>query len=166
MKTLLLMRHCEASTSLSARLSDQRLALTLQGGEDAQRVGDSLLRRGTIPQVITCSTALRAASTATIMARALGLKHPVTAIAALYAAEPERYLEEVQLLPLNVEVALVVGHNPAISRLAQLLRREGTAGSQFIPGGLACLEFANENWLDIRYHSGNFKWYLTPDSAG
>ena len=166
MKTLLLMRHCEASTSLSARLSDQRLALTLQGGEDARRISRALLSRGTVPQVITCSTALRAASTATIMARVLGLREQVTTNAALYAAEPERYLEEVQLLPLKVEVALVVGHNPAISRLAQLLRREGVTGGQFIPGGLACLEFAAENWLGIRYHSGNFKWYLTPDSAG
>lgn len=166
MKTLLLMRHCQASTALSARLSDQQLPLTPQGSEDAQRMGRAILSRGIVPQIITCSAAHRAASTATIMGQALGLKDPVTAIAALYAAEPERYLEEVQSLPHKVNVALVVGHNPEISRLAQLLRREGVTGSQFIPGGLACLEFAAENWRGIRYHSGNFKWYLTPDRAG
>ena len=166
MKTLLLMRHCEASTGISARVSDRQLALTIQGGEDAQRMGRALLSRGIVPQIITCSAAQRAASTATIMGRALGLEDAVNAIAALYDAEPERYLEEVQSLPVKVEVALVVGHNPAISRLAQLLRREGVTGGQFIPGGLACLEFAAENWLGIRYHSGNFKWYMTPDSAG
>ncbi len=165
MKTLLLMRHCQASTGLSARLSDQQQALTRQGSDDARRMGGALLRMGTVPQVITCSAAKRATLTATIMARALGLG-PVTAIAALYDAGPERYLEEVQLLPVKLEVALVVGHNPAISRLAKLLRRKGVAGGQFVPGGLACLEFAAENWRDIRYHSGNCKWYLTPETAG
>ncbi len=165
MKTLLLMRHCEASTDISPRLSDKQLALTLQGSDDARRTGRALLRMGTVPQVITCSAAQRAVSTATIMAQVLGLD-PVTASAALYSAGPERYLEEVQLLPVKLEVALVVGHNPAISRLAQLLRREGVSSGQFIPGGLACLEFADENWRDIRYHSGNYHWYLTPDTTG
>ncbi len=165
MKTLLLMRHCEASTGVSTRLSDNQLALTLQGSDDARRMARALPRMGTVPQIITCSAAKRAALTATIMAQILG-HNPVTAIAALYAAGPERYLEEVQLLPGKVEVALMVGHNPAISRLAQLLRREGVAGGQFIPGGLACLEFTAQSWGDIRYHNGNCKWYLTPDTAG
>ncbi len=165
MKTLLLMRHCQASTGFSARLSDEQLALTLQGSDDARRMGRALLRMGTIPQVITCSAAQRAVLTATIMAQVLGLD-PVTAIADFYAAGPERYLEEVQLLPGKVEMALMVGHNPTISRLAQLLRREGVAGGQFIPGGLACLEFTARSWGDIRYHNGNCKWYLTPDTAG
>ncbi len=165
MKTLLLMRHCEASTRISTQVSGEQLGLTLQGSEQARRMGEALLRMGAFPQVIICSAAQRAASTATIMAQVLELD-PVTTSAALYAAEPERYLEEVQLLPVKAKMALVVGHNPTISRLAQLLRRDGVTGGQFTPGGLACLEFADENWGDIQYHSGNYRWYLTPDSAG
>ena len=166
MKTLLLMRHCEAGSGLAARLSDEQLALTARGSQDARRLGNGLLRHGTVPQVIASSSAQRAYQTATIIAKVLGIKDPVTAIAALFAAGPDRYLEEIRLLPAEAQVALVVGHNPAVSRLSQLLRQAGVAGGRFIPGGLVCLEFAGRCWDDIRYHSGNCKWYLTPDSAG
>ncbi len=165
MKTLLLMRHCQTEDS-TARQTDKHRPLTSQGRDDARRMGAVLQRKGLVPQLVVHSSAHRAAQTADLVASELGIEGILLASPRLYAAEAEGYLEEIQLLPDDVDLVLLVGHNPAVTRLAVNLYGEGLAVAHFPPGAMAGYEFPGNSWSYVRHSQGNCRWYHSPRDTG
>ena len=174
------MRHGQAEDQFAAHLHDFHRALTPAGLGDAHRMGLALgpgrkpqprravygepgeARGGSTPEIILTSEARRAVTTAEQVAGALGVAVKVRPNPRLYDATPETYLAEVQRLPEELSVALVVGHNPGISSLAQRLRSEGELTGSFPPAAAACFEFAIPSWKDIRFRLGNCRWFIKP----
>jgi phosphohistidine phosphatase len=72
------------------------------------------------------SPALRAKTTAAIFAKELGLESP-RELQELYLASAATLLAAVQAFPKSVKSAMVVGHNPGLSLLADDLA-EGRTG--------------------------------------
>ena len=165
MKTLLLMRHCQAEDS-TARQPDKHRSLTLRGEDDARRMGATLQREGLVPQLVVHSSARRAAQTAGLVAGELGIEGVLLASPRLYAAETEGYLEEIQLLPDDVDMVLVVGHNPSVADLATRLYGQGLAVAHFPAGAMAGYEFPGDGWISIRPSQGNCRWYHSPENSG
>ncbi len=155
------MRHCQTKGG-TARLADKHRALTSQGRDDARRMGTALQREGLVPQLVIHSTAHRAVQTASLVAGALGIEGLLIAVPQLYAAGSDSYLEEIQLLSDDVGVALLVGHNPAVTRLAIRLHGEGLAVAHFPSGAVAGFEFPGDSWSAIRYSQGHCRWYHSP----
>ena len=67
MKTLLLMRHAKSSWK-QVGLADHEWPLNMRAKGDAPRMGNLLWERDLVPELILCSTALRARRTAEIVA--------------------------------------------------------------------------------------------------
>jgi phosphohistidine phosphatase len=92
MKTLVLVRHAKSAWD-SPGLDDHERPLAERGLRDAPEMGRRLAERGLVPDVIRSSTAVRARTTAKLMAQALGVgADRVQLDERLYGAMPEEIL--------------------------------------------------------------------------
>lgn len=121
MKTLILMRHGDASVSAE---SDFARALTPLGRQQCRRTALSLIDTQLRPDAVVCSSAVRTLQSAQIVAEVLAVPRSVNALTDLYLAEPEGYLAAIRAAGADVATLLVVGHNPGLSDLASLLLKE------------------------------------------
>jgi phosphohistidine phosphatase len=121
MKTLTLLRHAKSSWGDSA-LSDRERPLNERGERDAPVMGRRIVEAGIRPSMIISSPAVRAWTTAKIVAQEIG--YPVEFL----QREDELYLASLNTL-LDVVCAqddefnhlMVVGHNPGLTDFANYL---------------------------------------------
>ncbi|HQL40433.1 MAG TPA: histidine phosphatase family protein, partial [Anaerolineaceae bacterium] len=92
-----------------------------RGEKDAPRMGKLLRDHNLVPQVILSSTAVRCSQTAEAVADKIDYKNEVIYSPTLYLAEPQTYLDALQGLSDDVDCVLVVGHNPGLEGLVQIL---------------------------------------------
>lgn len=120
MKTLLVVRHGKSSWK-DATLSDAQRPLKKRGVRQSQFIGNVLLENELVPQLILSSPAERALQTAEIIAGVSKVSKPVKLVESFYLAEPEAYIEALSKLPDSIERVMVVGHNPGLEALLQLM---------------------------------------------
>lgn len=121
MKTLVLVRHAKSSWE-HTDLPDRDRPLNDRGRRDAPRMGRRLAERGLVPDMILSSTALRARTTAQLMAEALGFDvERIVLDERLYAASADEVLRVIGEIDSEVGSAMVVGHNPETVSLAHRL---------------------------------------------
>jgi phosphohistidine phosphatase len=120
MKTLLLMRHAKSSWK-HAEMPDHERPLNKRGKKDAPMMGSLIKDKELIPQKILCSTALRATETARLVQDKNDFNSDTVFLDSYYMAEPNAYLEALQTLPDDIERVMVIGHNPGLEGLLQIL---------------------------------------------
>jgi phosphohistidine phosphatase len=114
------MRHAKSSWK-DSEVPDQERDLNKRGEKDAPRMGKLVKKEGHKPDLVISSPAVRARRTAELIAEKLDYEHPITFVDALYLGEPEDYMTVIKNLPDEVDTALVIGHNPGLETLLQLL---------------------------------------------
>ena len=112
MKTLLLARHAKSDWDV-AGLRDHDRPLNARGLRDAPAMARRLVDDGVALQRIVSSTAVRARRTAEEYAAAFGIAPGEDPD--LYAASARTILRVAAALPDDVEVAMLVGHNPGMA---------------------------------------------------
>jgi phosphohistidine phosphatase len=125
-RRLTLVRHAKSDWSLPGQQDWDRV-LNKRGQQDAPEMARRLRSRKLKPDLILTSPAVRALSTASIMAREL--KVPVEHIAQderLYLAEADAIVEVVRELGGDARHVMVFAHNPGITECANRL----SAGEQ------------------------------------
>lgn len=126
-KILLLVRHAKSSWK-HPQLEDNQRPLNKRGLRDAPVMGQRLLVRSMVPDLIVSSPAVRALTTAQLIAYEVGSSpEKVVTDDNLYAATPRDVLSAVSVLDDGVRLALVVTHNPAITELANQFSDEPIA---------------------------------------
>ncbi|MEX2491133.1 MAG: histidine phosphatase family protein [Nitrospirales bacterium] len=147
MKTLYLSRHAKSSWN-NSNLSDHARPLNDRGERDAPQMGKRLRKRKPQPTIIIASSAVRAETTATLLAEAIG--YPVSDITIderLYGAEVKDVVSIIGELDNAIDCAMLVGHNPTFTDLINAL-----SGSQIenVPTcGIAVLKFPTKTWSKI-----------------
>lgn len=145
MKTLILMRHGKSSWK-HLELSDHDRPLKKRGKRDAPRMGELLKEKDLVPQRILSSTAVRARRTAEMVAEECGFEGDIDYLRSFYHAELLEYFEVLQELPDEVERVLVIGHNPSLEGLLQILSDEIEA----LPtAAVAQIELKIKSWSEI-----------------
>lgn len=145
MKTLLILRHAKSDWN-NSRLSDYDRPLNGRGKQDAPRMGRLLRDEALVPDLIITSSAKRALSTAEAVATASGYEHEIKYTRRLYHAAPEQYIEILQEAGGDYERVMVVGHNPGIEYLVDLL----TDVDERMPtAALAQVELPIAQWTDL-----------------
>jgi phosphohistidine phosphatase len=120
MKTLLLMRHAKSSWK-HPELQDYDRPLSKRGLKDAPSMGKIVQDRELVPELILSSPALRAQQTAELVSEACGSTRPVEYINEFYLAEPQVYLDGLHALSPDLERVMLIGHNPGLEGLLQML---------------------------------------------
>jgi phosphohistidine phosphatase len=117
-KTLVLMRHAKAEqsgpTDFERQLADRGLV-------DATEAGQWLAGRGVEPDAALVSAAVRTEQTWDSVNEAAGWDLEATLEEALYEAGTESALDLVRQTEEGVSTLVVVGHNPTMASLAQLV---------------------------------------------
>lgn len=116
MKTLCLMRHAKSSWDTEG-VQDHDRPLNDRGQRAAPAMGQLLVEKSLVPELIVSSTALRARETALAVAAACAWKPDLRLTRSLYMAEPDDILQVVAQLTDDVKRVLVVGHNPGMEDL-------------------------------------------------
>jgi phosphohistidine phosphatase len=160
MKRLTLVRHAKSSWKDPGRADFDR-PLSKRGKQDAPRMGERLAARGQRPDLILSSPARRARKTAKEIARKIGLPSERLVLEEkIYEAEPEALLEVVQSLDDRWENVMLVGHNPGLTDLGNLLADCEIAN---IPTcGVLCLDFAAAAWHNVAHGAGTLVFYDYP----
>lgn len=146
MKTLLLLRHAKSSWD-DESVPDHDRPLNRRGKKAAPVMGRLILKEGLTPDRIYSSTALRARKTAEAVARACRIRDRVELVESLYLAPAGTLLAEAQTrTPEPIERVLLVGHNPGMEDLVEVLsgRRE-----RFPTAALAVFELGIDAWADL-----------------
>lgn len=120
MKTLLLMRHAKSSWK-ETDLADHERPLNKRGRGDAPRMGQLLADHELVPQQILSSSALRARQTAEAVMEISGFHNEVNYLDRLYMAEADEYIAALRELPDSIERVMIIGHNPGLETLLQVL---------------------------------------------
>jgi phosphohistidine phosphatase len=122
--TLHLLRHAKSSWS-DPTLSDHQRPLARRGQRDAKRIAKHLVRVGIEPELVLCSTAVRARETLELIRAGLGAAPKVSFEAELYAASSRELLERIHTVPDEVTSLMLIGHNPSLQDLALALSSGG-----------------------------------------
>ncbi len=145
MKTLLLLRHAKSSWD-DPSVSDHDRPLNARGHRDAPRIGDLIKQHGLTPDLIVASTAARAQATARYVAQHCEYPGEIDSTGSLYNAAPDEYLAYLRSLPDEYAAVMVVGHNPGLEDLLEMV----TGAYQKMPtAALAYVSFDISSWRDL-----------------
>ena len=157
MKRLLIVRHAKAIKA-GPRGRDADRALSERGADDATEMGRRIAARGTHPDAVVCSPAARALETARLICRELDFPwREILAVKAAYQADVETLVELVRAIDEPAQTALLVGHNPGCTELAQALARD--FGQELPTCAVVALDFPADTWRGVRRRSGDLRWY-------
>ena len=149
MKTLLILRHAKSDWG-HANLSDHDRPLNKRGLKEAPMMGDLIRAEGLTPDLILSSTAHRARHTAELVGETCGYAGDILFPRDLYLAEPEGYVETIQVHAREEAIVMVVGHNPGVEDLAATLTDESIS---MTTANLVQITLPIENWQALREHT-------------
>ncbi|MBC7235060.1 MAG: histidine phosphatase family protein [Chloroflexi bacterium] len=144
-RTLLILRHAKSRWD-DVGVSDHDRKLTKRGKRDARRLGIALAERGLVPDVILTSTAKRAQSTARRVAKGSGYDGELLQEPSLYSDDEWASLGLLAGLGMDIETAMVVGHNPTLQDLVALLTGEHLP---LATANLVCIELPIDDWHQL-----------------
>lgn len=153
LRRLTLVRHAKSDWSLPGQ-EDWDRALNRRGQQDAPEMARRLRARKLKPDLVVSSPAVRALTTASIMAREL--KVPAERIAQddrLYLAEPAGMLQVVRELGGSAAHVMVFGHNPGITEFANRLSAGDRIDNMPTCAVFSAL-FAIDDWCRLDWGQG------------
>lgn len=148
MKTLLLLRHGKSSWKDST-LDDHDRPLKPRGIKAARRIGNVIRHRQIKPDVVLCSTAVRAKETIRICLDEAGVQPSVHFLRELYHCEPSQFVTQLRSVDGTANTVLVVSHNPGLELFLQQLTGEVYP---FPTAALAMLQLEIADWSQV--HEG------------
>jgi phosphohistidine phosphatase len=163
------MRHAQAEPGGDI---DHERELAQRGWDDAVAAGRWLADRGFVPDGARVSAARRTTSTWLAVAEGGSFEVEAELSESLYAAGPETALDLVRETTPDVSALVVVGHNPTIAYLAQLLD-DGTGDAEalrematgFPAGALARFEVQG-TWAELDLASARLVGFHAGHAGG
>jgi len=152
MKTLFLLRHAKSSWD-DPDLKDFERPLNKRGKQDIPVMAERFRDRHAKLDSVVCSPAVRAKTTAALMAAELGFPaEDVISYPELYFAGTGMFLKAAGQFDSDCEAGMLVGHNPAITEFANAL---ANAQIDNIPTcGLVQISLPINSWSDVELGTG------------
>ncbi len=158
MKTLYIMRHAKSSWDHPS-LSDFERPLNGRGKNAAPFMGGLIRRRDLLPEVILCSPARRALSTAKLVKQGGALNADILFDERIYEASPNNLRQVVAELDDTFSSAMLIGHNPGIEGFIRYLTNE----LEPMPtAAVAVIELDVEKWSEVNDGCGELKTVIRP----
>lgn len=144
MKTLLILRHGKAVKDDA--IDDHGRALNARGKKESERMGRLLKDEHLLPDVILSSDAKRCRRTVEKVCVASGYRGETILAGELYLAPAESYLKALSRLSEEVGRVLLVGHNPGLEMLLELLIQRY---EPLTTAALAHVRLGVERWSEL-----------------
>jgi phosphohistidine phosphatase len=151
MKSLLILRHAK-SRPKDPNLSDHDRPLDELGKDDALIMGKLIRdKKDLVPDFIISSNALRAKTTAELVAKGCKYEGDIVLNHSLYEAKPKDYMNILETLSDRYTHVLLVGHNPTIEEAIEMLTDSSDDNKIVMPScALAHLSIPIEKWSDLK----------------
>jgi phosphohistidine phosphatase len=160
MKTLYLMRHAKSSWNFDD-LTDQERPLNNRGRDDAPAMGQALANRDIRLDLLVSSPAVRAMSTATLVAKQIDYPHDkIEVVERIYGAEVPDLLDIVRHFPDAADSVLLVGHNNTLTDFVNLLSPNQMP--ELPTAAIVCLKFNTPTWAELDRANAEFYFYDYP----
>lgn len=169
-KRVLLLRHAKSSWK-DPHLDDRDRPLAPRGRRAVTALARHLRATGSSPDLVVCSSAVRARQTWEGVAPGIPPDVAVEIDDALYGAGAAALLERLTRLPAGVDIVLVIGHNPGLAELAAGLADAGDPSlrarmaAKFPTGALATLDAPGE-WRDLTWGRATLADFVVPRDLG
>jgi phosphohistidine phosphatase len=166
MRTLHLLRHAKSSWD-DPGLDDHDRPLAPRGTKAARHMASHLEDQRISVRLVLCSSAVRARQTLDLVMPALGGSPDIRIEDELYGADATDLLARLRRIDEAVPSVLLVGHNPALQQLAEVLAGDGDAGAlqalqrKFPTGALATVT-ARSTWRGLQLGSGYLESFVVP----
>ncbi|MFT4264447.1 MAG: histidine phosphatase family protein [Nocardioides sp.] len=158
-RTLVIVRHAKAE---QFGPSDHERPLAARGRADAAAAGRWLAAAGIVPDEVLVSTALRTRETFAAIADAAGWEVEPWIDTTLYSAGVDTVLELLHAVSEETRTAVVVGHNPTVSMVAQLLDDgSGVPLGELATGAVAVFAYDGA-WADLDVGSATLRAFEAP----
>ena len=155
MKTLYLIRHADSEWKNGT--SDFDRSLSPKGLQDASNICEELESLNFNPTLTVCSPALRTQTTAEIIAKnCLTVFEP-----SIYESPVNNLIDVINNLPNDFKEVALIGHNPAISLLANYLTNDTSNSMQ--PCTVIKIELTIEKWNEITQGAGTEVFCISPE---
>jgi phosphohistidine phosphatase len=165
MKTLYLMRHAKSSWSFD-ELTDQERPLNDRGRADAPHMGQALAKRHLALDLLVSSPAVRALTTAVLVARELSYPHDKIQVEpSIYQADLDTLLSVIRALPDAAGSVLLTGHNPTITDTANYLLPNNSLTHEMPTAAVLCIRFQTDHWAEAGPATAEFYFYDYPKST-
>jgi phosphohistidine phosphatase len=163
-RQLFLLRHAKSSHD-EPDLADHDRPLAPRGRRAATAMARHMRDRGLEPALVLCSSATRARQTFDAVAAGSGESPDVRIESELYEATETGLLERLRQIPDDVPSAMIVGHNPAIERLALNLAAGGPDLAELArkyPTGALALLRVEGSWADLQPDGARLTVFVKP----
>lgn len=164
MKILYLMRHAKSSWNFDG-LSDKERPLNDRGREDAPAMGRALVARQLQLDLLVSSPAVRALSTAALVAHEMGYApERIQVVDGIYEADADRLVDIIHELPDEAGSVLLLGHNPTMTETVNYLSPRAV---QDMPtAAIACLHFQTDSWAEAHRSNAELYFFDYPKNQG
>lgn len=167
MRRLMLLRHAKSDWGTPG-LRDHDRPLNARGRDAAPRMGAYMARHALVPDAVIASTAVRVRETLDLLMPAFDKPPKVVHEAKIYEAAPETLLKTIRDTARGAHSLLLVGHNPGIGELAELLIAAGDVETRqqliekYPTGALAVIDFAVDDWTKLHAKGGRLDRFVSP----
>jgi phosphohistidine phosphatase len=165
-----LLRHTKSSWD-EPELRDHERPLAKRGRKAVALLREHLRESGVAPDLVLCSSAVRAIQTLEGVRDGLPPEARVEVEADLYAATAESLLGRLRRLPEEIGSVMLVGHNAGIEDLAVELSGGGDPDARsameakYPTGGLATLAFEG-TWRELGPQAATLEAFAVPKRLG
>jgi len=171
MRQLFILRHAKPSWN-DPRLEDIDRPLTEEGKQDSIALGQYMARENMIPDIILCSSAVRAVQTLDGIIAGLDDRllpdHEIARDKGMYLTGAGSLYEKIKGVPERFDTILLIAHNPDVHNLAVNLIQDGPADHiqklhQGYPAGALCvLECPCNRWGQLELGKNRLEMFLSP----
>lgn len=159
-KLLFLTRHAKSSWA-DTGLADKQRPLNKRGLRDAPRMGEFLAAQRILPQLVVSSPALRAFTTAKMLAEKVGINSKDIVIDdTIYMAYPEDLLKLIREFDNQTDRIMLVGHNPTMTELVNQLT--GSDLDNVPTCGIAVIRIETDSWQQAGTVKANLEKFVYP----
>lgn len=170
MRRLILLRH--AKSDWPDGIADPERPLAARGRNAAPRIGAYIAQEHLLPDRILVSPARRTRETWDLVAARLPPPKVVASEPRVYDASAARLMTVLREQPKDAHSVMLVGHNPGLEDLAELLVASGPAphlasmAEKFPTGGLAVIDLPVDEWSATAPGIGRLDRFVTPRDLG
>jgi phosphohistidine phosphatase len=159
-KRLVLLRHAKSSWA-DLDVADHERPLTSRGRSAAASIGRHLHHRGVRPDLVLCSSAIRARQTLELVG--LFPHAEIRFEDRVYAAGAGDLFALLREVAATVDCVLLIGHNPGIEELATLLVKNAQAWTEKFPtAAMADIRLPIRNWEALAKGVGDVQEFVVP----
>ncbi len=160
-RTIVLIRHAKSSWD-DPTLRDFDRPLNDRGYSDAPFMGKQLAMHGLHFDRVIASPSKRTTQTLQYVSKEAGIRESIiTWDSTVFHSTAENLLRLLENLDPSVHTVAVVGHNPSMTQLANLLQSD-TLIDNVPTCGMVAVNYQLSSWSELRNSKGKLDFYIYP----